>query len=175
MHYTHYGRLCPIESPEGPNIGLISSLCVYARISPMGFIETPYRTVENGKVDLDNSHIRYYSAEEEEGKIVAQSNVPLGDDGSFLEPDRVKAREGADFPVVTASEVNLMDVAPEPDRLDRRQPDPLPGARRRKPCPDGFEHDAPGRAPGNLRSPDRRHGYREGHDLRQPHPDCGRR
>ena len=112
VHYTHYGRLCPIESPEGPNIGLISSLCVYARISPMGFIETPYRTVENGKVDLDNSHIRYYSAEEEEGKIVAQSNVPLGDDGSFLEPDRVKAREGADFPVVTASEVNLMDVAP---------------------------------------------------------------
>ena len=112
VHYTHYGRLCPIESPEGPNIGLISSLCVYAKISPMGFIETPYRTVENGKVDLDNSHIRYYSAEEEEGKIVAQSNVPLGDDGSFLEPDRVKAREGADFPVVTANEVNLMDVAP---------------------------------------------------------------
>ena len=112
VHYTHYGRLCPIESPEGPNIGLISSLCVYAKISPMGFIETPYRTVENGKVDLDNSHIRYYSAEEEEGKIVAQSNVPLGDDGSFLEPDRVKAREGADFPVVTADEVNLMDVAP---------------------------------------------------------------
>ena len=112
VHYTHYGRLCPIESPEGPNIGLISSLCVYAKISPMGFIETPYRTVENGVIDMDNSHIRYYSAEEEEGKIVAQSNMPIDDEGHFLQPDRIKARQGADFPVVTASEVNLMDVAP---------------------------------------------------------------
>ena len=112
VHYTHYGRLCPIESPEGPNIGLISSLCVYARISPMGFIETPYRSVEHGVIDLDNSHIKYYSAEEEEGKIVAQSNVPIDDAGHFLQPERIKAREGADFPVVTADEVNLMDVAP---------------------------------------------------------------
>ncbi|MDE6445467.1 MAG: DNA-directed RNA polymerase subunit beta, partial [Alistipes sp.] len=112
VHYTHYGRLCPIESPEGPNIGLISSLCVYAKISPMGFIETPYRSVENGKIDMDNSHIRYYSAEEEEGKIVAQSNIPIDDKGNFLQPDRIKARQGADFPVVTAKEVNLMDVAP---------------------------------------------------------------
>ena len=112
VHYTHYGRLCPIESPEGPNIGLISSLCVYAKISDMGFIETPYRTVTNGVVDMDNSHIKYYSAEEEEGKIVAQSNVPLSDDGHFLQPDRIKAREGADFPVVRDTDVNLMDVAP---------------------------------------------------------------
>ena len=112
VHYTHYGRLCPIESPEGPNIGLISSLCVYAKISDMGFIETPYRTVTNGVVDMDNSHIKYYSAEEEEGKIVAQSNVPLSDDGHFLEPDRIKAREGADFPVVRDTDVDLMDVAP---------------------------------------------------------------
>ncbi len=112
VHYTHYGRLCPIESPEGPNIGLISSLCVYAKISPMGFIETPYRSVENGKIDMDNSHIRYYSAEEEEGKIVAQSNIPIDDKGNFLQPERIKARQGADFPVVTAKEVNLMDVAP---------------------------------------------------------------
>ena len=112
VHYTHYGRLCPIESPEGPNIGLISSLCVYARISPMGFIETPYRKVENGVIDMDNSHIRYYSAEEEEGKIVAQSNMPIDDEGHFLQPDRIKARQGADFPVVTDKEVNLMDVAP---------------------------------------------------------------
>ncbi|MDE5623688.1 MAG: DNA-directed RNA polymerase subunit beta, partial [Alistipes sp.] len=112
VHYTHYGRLCPIESPEGPNIGLISSLCVYAKISPMGFIETPYRTVENGKIDMDNSHIRYYSAEEEEGKVVAQSNIPVDDNGNFLQPERIKARQGADFPVVTAKEVNLMDVAP---------------------------------------------------------------
>ena len=112
VHYTHYGRLCPIESPEGPNIGLISSLCVYAKISDMGFIETPYRSVENGVVDLDNSHIRYYSAEEEEGQIVAQSNEPLTDDGHFVNTDRIKAREGADFPVVHDTDVNLMDVAP---------------------------------------------------------------
>ena len=112
VHYTHYGRLCPIESPEGPNIGLISSLCVYAKISPMGFIETPYRKVENGVIDMDNSHIHYYSAEEEEGEIVAQSNVPIDDEGHFLEPDRIKARQGADFPVVTDQEVTLMDVAP---------------------------------------------------------------
>ncbi len=112
VHYTHYGRLCPIESPEGPNIGLISSLCVYAKISDMGFIETPYRSVEDGKIDMDNSHIRYYSAEEEEGMVVAQSNMPIDDEGHFLQPDRIKARLGADFPVVTDKEVNLMDVAP---------------------------------------------------------------
>ena len=112
VHYTHYGRLCPIESPEGPNIGLISSLCVYAKISDMGFIETPYRTVENGVVDMDNSHIRYYSAEEEEGKIAAQASEPLTDDGHFVNPDRIKAREGADFPVVHDTDVDLMDVAP---------------------------------------------------------------
>ena len=98
VHYTHYGRLCPIESPEGPNIGLISSLCVYAKISDMGFIETPYRSVNDGVIDLDNSHIRYYSAEEEEGKVVAQSNVPIDDEGHFLQPNRIKARKGADFP-----------------------------------------------------------------------------
>ena len=112
VHYTHYGRLCPIESPEGPNIGLISSLCVYAKISDMGFIETPYRSVVDGVVDLDNSHIRYYSAEEEEGQIIAQSNEPLTDDGHFVNADRIKAREGADFPVVHDKNVNLMDVAP---------------------------------------------------------------
>ncbi|MBR2442833.1 MAG: DNA-directed RNA polymerase subunit beta, partial [Rikenellaceae bacterium] len=77
VHYTHYGRLCPIESPEGPNIGLISSLCVYAKISDMGFLETPYRSCENGVVDMDNSHIRYYSAEEEEGMVIAQASEPL--------------------------------------------------------------------------------------------------
>ena len=112
VHYTHYGRLCPIESPEGPNIGLISSLCVYAKISDIGFIETPYRSVVDGVVDLDNSHIRYYSAEEEEGQVIAQSNEPLTDDGHFVNADRIKAREGADFPVVHDKSVNLMDVAP---------------------------------------------------------------
>ena len=91
---------------------MISSLCVYAKISDMGFIETPYRSVNDGVIDLDNSHIRYYSAEEEEGKVVAQSNVPIDDEGHFLQPNRIKARKGADFPVVTDKEVDLMDVAP---------------------------------------------------------------
>ncbi|MFI3249183.1 MAG: DNA-directed RNA polymerase subunit beta [Rikenellaceae bacterium] len=112
VHYTHYGRLCPIESPEGPNIGLISSLCVFAKISPMGFIETPYRAVEDGQVDIDNSHIKYYSAEEEEGKVVAQAFMPVDDEGNFLQPDRIKARGGADVPVVNSKELHLMDVAP---------------------------------------------------------------
>ena len=112
VHYTHYGRLCPIESPEGPNIGLISSLCVYAKISDMGFIETPYRSCENGVVDMDNSHIRYYSAEEEEGKVIAQASEPLTADNRFKNDGRIKAREGADFPVVHGEEVNLVDVAP---------------------------------------------------------------
>ena len=112
VHYTHYGRLCPIESPEGPNIGLISSLCVYAKISDMGFLETPYRSCENGVVDMDNSHIRYYSAEEEEGQIIAQAGEPLTADNRFVHDGRIKAREGADFPVVHGEEVNLVDVAP---------------------------------------------------------------
>ncbi|MFR9592183.1 MAG: DNA-directed RNA polymerase subunit beta, partial [Rikenellaceae bacterium] len=112
VHYTHYGRLCPIESPEGPNIGLISSLCVYAKISPMGFIETPFRNVEGGVIDLDNTHIKYYSAEEEEGKIVAQANTPITDEGKFVSPDRIKVRESADVPVVTDQDIELMDVAP---------------------------------------------------------------
>ena len=112
VHYTHYGRLCPIESPEGPNIGLISSLCVYAKIDNLGFIETPYRVVKDAKVDLDNSHIVYLSAEEEEDKIIAQGNAPLNDDGTFIR-DKVKCRRDADYPVVPPSEVNLMDVAPQ--------------------------------------------------------------
>ena len=112
VHYTHYGRLCPIESPEGPNIGLISSLCVYAKIDELGFIETPYRKVENSKVDLDNDHVIYLSAEEEEGKIIGQGNAPLNDDGTFIR-DKVKCRQDADYPVVPPSQVELIDVAPQ--------------------------------------------------------------
>ncbi len=111
VHYTHYGRLCPIETPEGPNIGLISSLCIYAKINDLGFIETPYRKAENGVVDLDNDHIQYYSAEDEEEKVVAQGNAPLDKDGKFIR-NKVKSRLGADFPVVDPSDVDLMDVAP---------------------------------------------------------------
>ncbi len=112
VHYTHYGRLCPIEKPEGPNIGLISSLCVYAKINKLGFIETPYRKVVNGKVDLDNSHIQYMYAEEEDGKVIAQaSGVELDDEGNFLDR-HVKARQDADFPIVEPEQVEFMDVAP---------------------------------------------------------------
>jgi DNA-directed RNA polymerase subunit beta len=111
VHYTHYGRLCPIETPEGPNIGLISSLCIYAKINKLGFIETPYRKVENAKVDTSDEGITYFTAEEEETLVVAQGNAPLRDDGSFIR-SKVKSRLGADFPVVSPEEVNLMDVSP---------------------------------------------------------------
>ncbi|MDE6832032.1 MAG: DNA-directed RNA polymerase subunit beta, partial [Muribaculaceae bacterium] len=111
VHYTHYGRLCPIETPEGPNIGLISSLCVYAKINDLGFIETPYRKVEDSKVNLNNDEVVYLTAEVEEGKVIAQGNAPLNDDGTFVN-DRVKARLDADFPVVAPQEVQLMDVSP---------------------------------------------------------------
>ena len=112
VHYTHYGRLCPIESPEGPNIGLISSLCVYAKINELGFIETPYRKVSGAKVDLSEEGVVYLSAEEEEGKIIGQGNAPLNDEGGFILP-KVKCRQDADYPVVTPENVELMDVAPQ--------------------------------------------------------------
>ena len=110
VHYTHYGRLCTIETPEGPNIGLISSLCVYAKVNKLGFIETPYRHVEKGQVKLEKEVI-YLSAEEEDGKIIAQANAPVNNVGLF-EKGKVKARFEGDFPVVEPSEVHLMDVAP---------------------------------------------------------------
>ena len=112
VHFTHYGRLCPIESPEGPNIGLISSLCVFAKINDLGFIETPYRKVNNGVVDLSDKGIQYMTAEEEEGKIIGQGNAPLNDDGTFIRT-KVKCREDDDYPVVPPSEVDYMDVAPQ--------------------------------------------------------------
>ncbi len=112
VHYTHYGRLCPIESPEGPNIGLISSLCVFAKINDLGFIETPYRKVNNGVVDLSENGVQYMTAEEEEGKIIGQGNAPLNDDGTFIRT-KVKCREDDDYPVVPPSEVDYMDVAPQ--------------------------------------------------------------
>ena len=111
VHYTHYGRLCPIETPEGPNIGLISSMCIYAKINDLGFIETPYRQVNDSVVDLNNDNVVYMSAEDEEKQVVAQGNAPLTEDGHFIR-SKVKTRLGADFPVVTPSEVNLMDVSP---------------------------------------------------------------
>ena len=109
VHYTHYGRLCPIETPEGPNIGLISSLGVYAKVNNLGFIETPYRKVENGKIDLKETH--YLSAEEEENKLIAQANIDFDDNGKILD-EKIIARDQADFPVVGPKQINYTDVAP---------------------------------------------------------------
>ena len=111
VHYTHYGRLCPIETPEGPNIGLISSLCVYAKINNLGFIETPYRKVIDGSVNLSNEGVNYLSAEEEEGLTIAQANAPLNEDGSFVNT-KAKSRKDGDFPFEEISNIDLMDVAP---------------------------------------------------------------
>ncbi len=112
VHYTHYGRLCPIETPEGPNIGLISSLCIYAKINDLGFIETPYRKVNESHVNLNNDEVLYLTAEEEEGKIIGQGNAPYDENGRFIRT-RVKARRDADFPVVPPEDVELMDVSPQ--------------------------------------------------------------
>jgi DNA-directed RNA polymerase subunit beta len=111
VHFTHYGRLCPIETPEGPNIGLISSLCVFAKVNSLGFIETPYRTVENGKMLLNAESVTYLSAEEEEGKTIAHANAKVNSKGSFVD-DRIKARLDGDFPVAEPTELNMIDVAP---------------------------------------------------------------
>ena len=110
VHYTHYGRLCPIETPEGPNIGLISSLAVYAKVNNLGFIETPYRKVTDGVIDLKTTP-KYLSAEEEEGQMIAQANIPLKANGQ-IDTDRVIAREEGDFPVVEPTQINYADVAP---------------------------------------------------------------
>ena len=112
VHYTHYGRLCPIETPEGPNIGLISSLCIYAKINELGFIVTPYRSVADCKVDINNDNVVYYTAEEEEGRIIAQGNAPLDENGNFI-LKKVKTRQDADYPVVEPGRVELMDVSPQ--------------------------------------------------------------
>ncbi len=111
VHYTHYGRLCPIETPEGPNIGLISSLCVFAKINNLGFIETPYRKVVDGTVSLKTDGVTYLSAEEEESKVIAQANAQVDKDGQFL-TERVKARYNGDFPIAEPNELDMMDVAP---------------------------------------------------------------
>ncbi|MCD6354410.1 MAG: DNA-directed RNA polymerase subunit beta [Prolixibacteraceae bacterium] len=111
VHFTHYGRLCPIETPEGPNIGLISSLCVFAKINDLGFIATPYRKVSNGKVDLTDEGTLYLTAEEEEGQVIAQANAPIDEEGRFVN-QKVKARLDGDYPVVEKEDVQLMDVGP---------------------------------------------------------------
>ncbi len=110
VHYTHYGRLCPIETPEGPNIGLISSLGVYAKVNSMGFIETPYREVKNGVINFKEAPV-YLSAEEEEGKLIAQANIQVDANGTILE-EKLIAKQDADFPVIDPKELDYTDVSP---------------------------------------------------------------
>jgi len=110
VHYTHYGRLCTIETPEGPNIGLISSLCVYAKIDKLGFIETPYHRVVEGRVTLEEQPV-YLTAEEEEHKIIGQATTPMDNQGNFLE-EKVKVRYLADYPIIDKTQVDLVDIAP---------------------------------------------------------------
>ena len=110
VHFTHYGRLCPIETPEGPNIGLISSLSVYAKVNYLGFLETPYRKVENGVIDLKSDPI-YLSAEEEEEKLIAQAHIDIAEDGT-INSEKVIARMEGDFPVVESKDIHYTDVAP---------------------------------------------------------------
>ncbi len=114
VHYTHYGRLCPIETPEGPNIGLISSLCVYARINSLGFIETPYLQVNDAKVDFSKEGVAWLSAEEEEYKMIAQANAPLLEDGRF-EHARAKCRYEADYPLEEVSKIDMIGRCSQPD------------------------------------------------------------
>jgi DNA-directed RNA polymerase subunit beta len=166
VHYTHYGRLCTIETPEGPNIGLISSLCVYSKINNLGFIETPYRPVAAGKVDV-KADVIYLSAEEEDNKMIAQANAVVNDKGEFT-TSRVKARLMGDFPVVEPKELAPDGRCSEPDRFDSGVADPLLGAQRCQPCAHGIEHDASGRAAAAPRGAVR--GYRSGgaRGTRQP-------
>ena len=126
VHYTHYGRLCTIETPEGPNIGLISSLCVYAKINNLGFISTPYRTIHNGRVEVDKPVI-YLTAEEEDSKVIAQAVTNVDEKGNFKDA-RVKARFEGDFPEVEPEETAADGRCSEPDRIDCGIPDSFPRA-----------------------------------------------
>ena len=138
VHPTHYGRVCPIETPEGPNIGLIASLTTYARVNDFGFIETPYREVENGRV---TDRIRYLSALEEEDHVIAQANAPIDGRGNFT-ADLVSSRKGGEFVMARPEEVNFMDVSP--NQLGQRRGffDSVSGKRRRQPRLDGLQHAA---------------------------------
>ena len=192
VHFSHYGRMCPIETPEGPNIGLIGGLSTFARVNEFGFIESPYRKVVKGKV---SGEIVYMAADEEENYVVAQANTPINPDGS-LKGDRVLVRRSpqaaslddlrkmleaesffgatTDIGYVPPTEVDYMDVSPEADRLGRHGADPVPRARRRQPRPDGRQHAEAGRAAGALRGAVHRHRHRGPCRARRGRPDPGR-
>ena len=193
VHFSHYGRMCPIETPEGPNIGLIGALSTFARVNPYGFIETPYRVVEHGKV---TGEIRYMAADEEENYVVAQANTPINADGTFKDDARPRAPQPAGRqprgPAQDAGGGELLrrhhrhrlgaagrgaadGRQPEADRLGRHRADPVPRARRRQPRPDGRQHAAPGRAAGARRGAVHRHRHRGPRRTRRRRPHPGHR
>ena len=148
VHPSHYGRMCPIETPEGPNIGLIGSLSVYARVNPFGFIETPYRKVIDGVV---SDEIVYLTADEEDRHVVAQANSPIDEDGRFLEPRVLVRRKAGEVEYVLVVRGGLHGRLAAPDGVGGHRHDPVPRARRRQPCPDGRQHAAPGGSAGAQR------------------------
>ena len=165
VHPTHYGRVCPIETPEGPNIGLINSLSVYARTNQYGFLETPYRRVENGRV---TDQIDYLSAIEEGEFAIAQANARTGANGELAD-ELVSCRYQSEFTLMPRERINYMDVSPEADRVGGRLVDSVPGARRRQPRAHGLEHAAPGGADAAFADPagGHRHGAPGGDRLRR--------
>ncbi len=160
VHPTHYGRICPIETPEGPNIGLINSLASFSRVNKYGFIETPYRKVIDGKVTTE---VVYLSAMEEAKHTIAQANAEITKDGTFAE-EIISARRNGEFLIAPRDQITLMDVSPQAARLGRRLAHSVPRERRRQPRADGLEHAAPGGAADPGRSAARRH--RHGRDGR---------
>ena len=161
VHATHYGRICPIETPEGPNIGLIVSLSTYARVNDFGFIETPYREVKDGKV---TNRITYLSALDEEDHVIAQANAPIDKDGRF-ESEFVSARKSGEFIMARPEDITLMDVSPNQLVCGRSRPHPVPRERRREQGAHGFQHAEAGGAPYPDREPAHRH--RHGVDRRE--------
>ena len=162
VHPTHYGRICPIETPEGPNIGLINSLATFARVNKYGFIESPYRKVEKGKV---TDEVAYLSAMEEARYHVAQANAEIDAKGK-LTGDLITCRFSGDVLLVSPDKVDYIDVSPKQLRLGRRRADPVPGERRRQPRADGLQHAAPGRAAHQGRGAAGRHRHGGGGGAR---------
>ena len=193
VHFSHYGRMCPIETPEGPNIGLIGGLSTYARVNEFGFIESPYRKVVNGKVTAE---IVYMAADEEENYVVAQANTPINADGSFKDEARARAplaaggeprrpaqdaragellRRHDRHRLRAAGRGRLHGRLAEADRVGRHGADPVPRARRRQPGADGRQHAEAGRAAAARRGAVHRHGHREPRRARRRRPDPGAR
>ena len=154
VHPSHYGRMCPIETPEGPNIGLIGSLSTYARINPFGFVETPYRQVIKGQV---TDEVDYLTADEEDEYVIAQANAPLDENSNFAEDRGPGPPQGRRGRVRRRRRRRLHGRRRAPDGLGRDRDDPVPRARRRQPRPDGLEHAASGGAAGQGRGAARRH------------------